>query len=167
MEPAATENSDLDEELSLSQTQTYFNRELSWLKFNARVLHEAVDDRTPLLERLRFLGIFTSNLDEFFMKRVGGLKRQVQAQVGALSVDGLTPAQQLVEIRGACVPMLELQAKTFTEVIKPALASNNIHLLGWDDLTSDEQDFAQGYYRQNVFPVLTPMAVDPGHPFPF
>lgn len=164
-DPVTVDAIEVDEDFA--QTQTYFNRELSWLKFNARVLHEAVDDRTPLLERLKFLGIFTSNLDEFFMKRVGGLKRQVQAQVGALSVDGLTPAQQLVEIRSACLPMLDLQAKTFTEVIRPALAQNNVHLLTWPDLTTEEQEFAQTYYRQNVFPVLTPMAVDPGHPFPF
>lgn len=164
-EPAEVDSTDTDD--GFSQKQTYFNRELSWLKFNARVLHEAVDDRTPLLERLKFLGIFTSNLDEFFMKRVGGLKRQVQAQVGALSVDGLTPSQQLVEIRSACLPMLDVQAKTFTEVIRPALAASNIHLLAWDELTQEEQDFAQMFYRQNVFPVLTPMAVDPGHPFPF
>lgn len=165
--PETTVSDPPDFDGDLANTQTYFNRELSWLKFNARVLHEAVDERTPLLERLKFLGIFTSNLDEFFMKRVGGLKRQVQAQIGALSVDGLTPAQQLVEIRGACSPMLDLQAQSFTNVIKPALASNNIHLLSWDDLSPEECDFAQNYYRQNVFPVLTPMAVDPGHPFPF
>jgi len=162
---SVTETVESDEEIS--STQTYFNRELSWLKFNARVLHEAIDERTPLLERLRFLGIFTSNLDEFFMKRVGGLKRQVQANVGALSVDGLTPAQQLSEIRAACVPMLAEQARTFTRVIRPALAANNVHFLGWKDLSDAEQEIAQNYYRQSVFPILTPMAVDPGHPFPF
>lgn len=162
---SVTDSVETDEELSA--TQTYFNRELSWLKFNARVLHEAVDERTPLLERLRFLGIFTSNLDEFFMKRVGGLKRQVQANVGVLSVDGLTAAQQLTEIRNACVPMLDEQARTFTKVIRPALAANNVHFIGWDELTEQEKEFSQNYYRQSVFPILTPMAVDPGHPFPF
>ncbi len=162
---SVNESADADEEFS--STQTYFNRELSWLKFNARVLHEAVDERTPLLERLRFLAIFTSNLDEFFMKRVGGLKRQVQANLGVLSVDGLTPAEQLTAIRAACLPMLVEQARVFTDVIRPALASNNVHFVYWQDLTPTEQEFAQQYYRHSVFPILTPMAVDPGHPFPF
>lgn len=147
--------------------QRYLNRELSWLKFNLRVLHQAMDDRNPLLERLRFLGIFTSNLDEFFMKRVGGLKRQISANLMALSIDGLTPSQQLAAIRDAVVPMLQTQARCFTETIVPGLAKMGAFLLKWDQLSDKEREFAERYFRQDVFPVLTPMAVDPGHPFPF
>ena len=143
------------------------NRELSWLAFNDRVLHEAIDKRTPLLERVRFLGIFTSNLDEYFMKRVGGLKRQVLAGVVPHSADGLTPTQQLAAIRAAVIPMLTRQAHCFKEQLRPALAAEQIHLLPWSQLTESEQAFAHHHFRHNLFPVLTPMAVDPGHPFPF
>jgi len=145
----------------------FLNRELTWLAFNERVLHEAMDERTPLLERVRFLSIFTSNLDEFFMKRVGGLKRQVLANVLSFSADGLTPAQQLAAIRKTVLPMLEKQAACFTDQLRPALAEQGIHLLNWAALTPTERDFAARHFRQNLFPVLTPIAVDPGHPFPF
>jgi len=143
------------------------NREIGWLKFNYRVLNEAMDPRTPLLERLRFLGIFTSNLDEFFMKRVGGLKRQAMAKAAPLSHDGLTPTQQLAAIRSEVLPMLEEQARCFTNDIRPALSENDIHLIPWDELTEPEREIANQHFRQNVFPIVTPMAVDPGHPFPF
>lgn len=143
------------------------NRELSWLEFNRRVLHEAMDDRTPLLERVRFLAIFTSNLDEFFMKRVGGLKRQVAAGAVPRTPDGMTPAQQLSAIRQTVIPMLEQQAQTDREIIRPALAEHGIDIVRWNDLTGPELRFASQYFRENVFPVLTPLAVDPGHPFPF
>lgn len=145
----------------------YFNRELGWLNFNLRVLQQAMDLDVPLLERVKFHQIFTTNLDEFFMKRVGGLKRQVSANVSALSFDGRTPVQQLADIRAAVLPMLEMQAKSIQDDIKPSLAQHGAYLLKWRDLTESEREFAQGYFRNNVFPVLTPMAVDPGHPFPF
>jgi polyphosphate kinase len=145
----------------------FLNRELSWLAFNDRVLHEAVDDRTPLLERVRFLGIFTSNLDEFFMKRVGGLKRQVLAGIVPPADDGLAPAQQISAIRAAVRLMLARQAQCFKEQIRPALAAHAIRLLFWSELTVAERSFAHHHFRQNLFPVLTPIAVDPGHPFPF
>ncbi len=147
--------------------QRYLNRELSWLKFNQRVLHQALDDRNPLLERMRFLGIFTSNLDEFFMKRVGGLKRQLSANLMALSIDGMTPSQQLAAIRDTVVPMLATQSQCFTDIIVPGLARHGAFLLKWDQLSEKEREFAERYFRRDVFPVLTPMAVDPGHPFPF
>ena len=102
---------------------------MSWLEFNRRVLHEALDDRTPLLERVRFLSIFSSNLDEYFMKRVGGLKRGVAAGVVTKTPDGLTPLQTLDAIRNAVLPMLTQQADCFSKVIRPALAEHNIHLL--------------------------------------
>jgi polyphosphate kinase len=149
------------------KAQLYINRELSWLEFNDRVLHEALDARTPLLDRLLFLSIFTSNLDEFFMKRVGGLKRQVAAGVQSQSSDGLTPQEQLLAIRERTIPMLRKQALCFREEIKPALRDNGIHLLTWSELTPAERDEANDYFAANVYPVLTPLAVDVGHPFPF
>ncbi|MBI1375426.1 MAG: polyphosphate kinase 1 [Phycisphaera sp.] len=147
--------------------KTLFNRELSWLEFNRRVLHEALDPRTPLLERLGFLSIFTSNLDEFYMKRVGGLKRQIAAGVVGRTLDGLTPLQQLLAIRERVLPMLRAQADCYTKEIKPALREHGVFLLSWDELTDSERRDAKRYFRENVFPVLTPLAVDPGHPFPF
>ncbi len=145
----------------------YLNRELGWLAFNLRVLHQAMDRDIPLLERVKFLQIFTSNLDEFFMKRVGGLKRQVSVNITTLSFDGMTPPQQLTAIRQAVAPMLEMQARCILDDIRPALAQQNVFLLKWHDLTEAEREFAQEYFRTMLFPVLTPMAVDPGHPFPF
>jgi polyphosphate kinase len=155
-----------DLQLLPDEGQEFLNRELTWLNFNRRVLHEAIDARTPLLERVRFLGIFTSNLDEFFMKRVGGLKRQVLARVTTLSIDGMTAAQQLSAIREAVAPMLADQARCFTDEIRPALAGHGIHLLRWEEMADEGREHAQDYFRRSVFPVLTPMAVDPGHPFP-
>jgi polyphosphate kinase len=153
------------------ETREFLNRDLSWLEFNRRVLHEALDGRTPLLERVRFLGIFTSNLDEFFMKRVGGLKRQVVGSGAARATDGSaahTPeAEALAQIRNAVRPMLREQSDVYLREIKPALAQNGIALLGWGELTDAERDQATAFFRANVFPVLTPLAVDPGIPFPF
>src|SRR3954470_23123428 len=115
--------------------QEFLNRDVSWLEFNRRVLHEALDERTPLLERLRFLGIFTHNLDEFYMKRIGALKRQVQEGTVTQTPEGLTPAQNLAAIRDAVLPMIRQQAHAFNEVICPALAAHNVHLLSWEELT--------------------------------
>ncbi len=148
-------------------TEAFLNRELTWLEFNRRVLHEALDERTPLLERVAFLAIFNSNLDEFFQKRVGGLKRQIAAGILTRTLDGLTPQEQLARIRAAVLPMLEQQADCYMQQIKPALATHGVHLLRWDELDEAEQQFARRYFRENLFPVLTPLAFDPGHPFPF
>ncbi|MEO1236992.1 MAG: polyphosphate kinase 1, partial [Planctomycetota bacterium] len=145
----------------------FINREMSWLEFNRRVLHEALDGRTPLLERVGFLAIFNSNLDEYYQKRVGGLKRQIEAGVMTRTSDGLGPEQQLAMIREAVIPMLEEQARCYLDVVKPALAGKGIHLLSWDDLSETERDLADDYFRANLFPVVTPLSVDPGHPFPF
>jgi polyphosphate kinase len=145
----------------------FLNRDLSWLEFNRRVLHEALDDRTPLLERLRFLGIFTSNLDEFFMKRVGGLKRRLKAGPTTTGPDGLNAAQVVSAIRHCIMPMLRQQAECYTKTLRPALAEAGVHLLDWDELTGPEREAATRYFAANVFPVLTPLAVDPGIPFPF
>jgi polyphosphate kinase len=143
------------------------NRELGWLEFNRRVLAEAQDERTPLLERLRFMSIVSSNLDEFFMKRVGGLKRQLAAGVLYRSPDGLTPTDQLAVIRERVEPLNAEQAKCFAERLKPLLSENGIQLLDWNQLSDSEKDLANRYFDNNVHPVLTPLAVDPGHPFPF
>ncbi|HEX4794645.1 MAG TPA: polyphosphate kinase 1 [Humisphaera sp.] len=145
----------------------FLNRELSWLEFNRRVLHEAKDARNPLLERVKFLEIFTSNLDEFFMKRVGGLRRQIAAGVVSQTADGLTPQQQLAAIRKAVLPMLAEQADIFKRQVRPALTENGIHLLEWEQLPEAGRQAARRFFRANIFPVLTPLAVDPGHPFPF
>ncbi len=146
--------------------QEFLNRDLEWIEFNARVLHEALDPRTPLLERVRFMGIFTSNLDEFFMKRIGGLKRQIRAGVLRKS-GGLTPEQLLAALRTRIAELLKKQSECFQNELLPQLKANNIFLLNWEDLTDSEKTFAASYFRQNVFPVLTPLAVDPGLPFPF
>ncbi len=145
----------------------FLNREASWLEFNRRVLHEALDPRTPLLERVKFLAIFNSNLDEYVMKRVGGLKRQMAAGVNKRTPDGRTPAEQLALIRAMILPMLAEQARCYTDEIHPALQENGIHLLRYDQLSGAERQHADEYFNDNVFPVLTPLAVDPGHPFPF
>jgi polyphosphate kinase len=149
-----------------AESREFLNRDLSWLEFNRRVLHEAVDSRTPLLERVRFLGIFTSNLDEFYMKRVGGLKRQMAANLSP-SVEGISAFDAVSQIRNAVLPMLRTQSEAFLKDIRPSLTDNGIHLLGWGEMSDTERDQATAFFRANVFPVLTPLAVDPGIPFPF
>jgi polyphosphate kinase len=145
----------------------FLNRELTWLEFNRRVLHEALDARTPLLERLGFLAIFNANLDEFYQKRVGGLKRQIAAGLHTRSNDGMTPQQQIKAIREMVLEMLHQQAACLNNDLKPKLAEQGIHLLEWSELTEAERDQADRYFHDTLFPVLTPLAVDPGHPFPF
>ncbi|MCE9547914.1 MAG: polyphosphate kinase 1 [Planctomycetia bacterium] len=148
-----------------SEQFEFLDRDLSWLQFNRRVLHEALDPRTPLLERLLFLGIFTSNLDEFFMKRVG-VRRQTRVEKPQLA-DYEPPVRRLAAIRESVLPMLRLQAKALRDDIRPALAERGIHLLNWSQLRPAEQEQGNRYFRDNVFPVLTPQSVDPSHPFPF
>lgn len=145
----------------------FLNRELSWLEFNRRVLHEAIDERTPLLERVRFLGIFTSNLDEYFMKRVGGLLRQLAAGVRIRTADGYTLQSLMTEIRTQVMAMLHLQANCYRKEILPQLSLHDIFLLNFEDLSGEERGRAGEYFKTQVFPVLTPLSVDPGHPFPF
>lgn len=145
----------------------FTNREIGWLNFNRRVFFEAEDPRTPLLERLRFLSICNSNLDEFFMKRVGGLKRQVAYGISPKSSDGKTPTQQLIEIRKFAQTAILDQAHCFNKILKPALAEKKIFIVNWNELSESEKLQAQKFYLKNVFPVLTPLSVDPGHPFPF
>lgn len=151
----------------LSSEKLFTNREVGWLHFNRRVLAEAEDSRNPLLERLRFLSISSSNMDEFFMKRVGGLKRQVAYGIAPKSSDAQTPQQQLTAIRQIVTPMIAEQDTCFEKNLKPALSDEGIQLLKWKDLTVKEKEIVKKYYQKNVFPVLTPLSVDPGHPFPF
>jgi polyphosphate kinase len=145
----------------------FLNRELSWLQFNRRVLFEAQDDRNPLLERVKFVTIFTANLDEFFQNRVGGLKQKMSAGRVAMSNDGLSIAQQLSAIRQAARELVTEQRQCYMTSIRPALEASNIFLVSWNQLSEAEKAQATAYYHSNVFPILTPQAVDPGHPFPF
>jgi polyphosphate kinase len=145
----------------------YLNRELSWLAFNSRVLALAEDPEQPLLERVKFLAISSSNLDEFFQVRVAGLQAQVEAEVGVTSPDGLTPREQLAAIRNEVLRATDRQYEIFAKQLVPALAEAGIQICGWNDL--DEQDVAHlaRVYEQQIFPVLTPLSVDPAHPFPY
>ena len=154
-------------EINLSDPQYYFNRELSWLEFNRRVLHEALDPRTPLLERLKFTAIFTSNLDEFFMVRVAILKQQVEAQVSELPPDGRSLQQQLNDINQHLCPMVSQQHRHFEQELRPQLAAQGIHILNYIDLSQEQRLYLQSYFKERIFPVLTPLAVDPAHPFPY
>jgi polyphosphate kinase len=152
----------------LSQAGLYFNRELSWLEFNRRVLHEAIDSRTPLLERVKFLAIFASNLDEFFQVRVAGLRRQVDAGYSERTADGMTPDEQLRSIALAVRGMVDAQYRCLLDEVLPALDRAGVHLLrDLSETTPADLEFLADYFRRNVFPVLTPLAVDPGHPFPY
>ncbi|WP_016950645.1 polyphosphate kinase 1 [Anabaena sp. PCC 7108] len=152
---------------NLSDSQYYINRELSWLEFNSRVLHEACDARTPLLERLKFLAIFSSNLDEFFMVRIAALKQQVEAKVNLLTPDGRTPQQQLDDIRLKLSPQVTKQNEQFEQVLQPLLASEGIYILDYIELNQKQRNYLDNYFEEQIFPVLTPLAVDPSHPFPY
>jgi polyphosphate kinase len=145
---------------ALPETAVFLDRDLSWLAFNQRVLHEALDPRTPLLERVKFLAIFSSNLDEFFMKRLDRLRRLVER-------GDADAGRRLHLLREAVLPMLAAQARAFTDEIRPELARHGIRMLEWADLTAPQRSAATDYFHRNVYPVLTPLAVDPGHPFPF
>ncbi len=150
----------------LHDPQCYFNRELSWIEFNRRVLEEAQDSRHPLLERVKFLAIFGSNLDEFFMTRVAGLQDQVRAGVLKAPPDGLTPATQLTTIRKRLKPMLKEARRHLHDRLLPELAKSGIVLHDFSGLNKKQRDKANTYFTEAIFPVLTPLAFDPGRPFP-
>jgi polyphosphate kinase len=153
--------------LDLQDPSLYFSRELSWLEFNCRVLHEAMDDRTPLLERLKFMAIFSVNLDEFFMVRVATIKQQIAAQVTNTTPDGRTPEQQLEAIGRRLRPLLRRQYQHFERELRPLIAKQGIHILNYFELNQEQRKYLQTYFEDRIFPVLTPLAVDPGHPFPY
>ena len=145
----------------------FLNRDVEWIEFNARVLDVAADPRTPLLERLRFLAIYGANLDEFFMKRLDVLKRQIEAGSPGPVPDSLTPAQQLDAVRSRVAQLAVRQVSVFRERVLPALAPHGVRMLRWEDLGPDARSEAESWFRRSVFPILTPLAVDPGHRFPF
>jgi polyphosphate kinase len=145
----------------------FLDRELSWLHFNERVLELAEDDALPLLERVRFLAIFASNLDEFFMVRVAGLKRRIAAGVAVPAVSGLLPREVLARISQETSELMARHSVVFRDEIVPSLAKEGIELLRWADLSKEEQKTCKRFFKERVFPVLTPLAVDPAHPFPY
>jgi polyphosphate kinase len=153
--------------IDLNDPSLYLNRELSWLEFNRRVLHEAVDPRTPLLERLKFLAIFSSNLDEFFQVRVAGLKQQMAAGLVERTADGMTPEAQLRAISTIVRDLARQHRECLMLDVLPALAERGVCVhQSLDDLPRADREQLDAYFHANVFPVLTPLAVDPGHPFP-
>ena len=144
----------------------FFDRELSWLKFNKRVLELAQDEDLPVIERASFAAIFANNLDEFFMVRVAGLKRRIDTGIAVTAASGLSPRQQLRAISEQAHRLQDEHAHYIIDHILPDLAKEQIVLLSWDKLTAAEQERLSRYYRQQVFPVLTPLAVDPAQPVP-
>ena len=150
----------------LSSSEWYLNRELSWLEFNRRVFQESKDERNPLLERVFFLSVIGSNLDEFFMKRIGGLKQQVGAKVKLLSDDGRTPQQQINESYAVVRDILEQQQGMERNLLRQ-LAEQNIHIVKYTTLSGPQQEKMATYFRDNIYPLLTPQGMDPAHPFPF
>ena len=145
----------------------FSDRELSWLAFNQRVLELAEDPDQPLLERVRFLAIFASNLDEFFMVRVAGLKRRIATGLAVTAASGLSPRQVLEAISKRTHDLMERHARVFAEQVQPALAAEGITLVHWDEMAPDEHERLHKFFRRQIFPVLTPLAVDPAHPFPY
>lgn len=145
----------------------FLDRELSWLAFNQRVLELAEDQDIPLLERVRFLAIFASNLDEFFMVRVAGLKRRIATGIAVTAASGASPRQVLEAISEEAHRLMARHAAVFAEQVQPALANEGITLVRWDELGESEQDRLRKFFRRQIFPVLTPLAVDPAHPFPY
>ncbi len=149
------------------QSKLLFNRELSWIEFNRRVLEEALDRRRPLLERVKFLAIFSTNLDEFFMIRVSALKDQVEAETSIFSPDGMSPQEQLLQISKKLRPLLEEQMSCLRDDLLQELARHGIRIVDYENLTASSRAEIDSYFQQNIFPVLTPLAVDPSHPFPY
>ncbi len=157
---------DAPDTIDLNDPSLYLNRELTWLAFNRRVLSEAEDIRNPLLERVKFLAIVSANLDEFFMKRIGGLKQQLGAGLAKKTVDGRTPKEQIVE----CYELVREQERAQHEIfeqLRTELAEHDIRVLGYDQLQREDVEYLRGYYHDNVFPLITPQSIDPAHPFPF
>lgn len=152
--------------IDLDDSEWYLNRELTWLAFNRRVMSEAADPRVPLLERVKFLAIVGANLDEFFMKRIGGLKQQLAAGVQELTIDGRTPRQQLQECHEQVRILVKDKTKLFCQLMK-LLDEKGIDVVGWKDLNGRDQKSLRELYARDIYPLLTPQSIDPAHPFPF
>ena len=152
--------------INLRSPEFYLNRELTWLSFNSRVLHEAQDKRIPLLERVKFLAIASSNLDEFFMKRIGGLKQQLAANVHQLTVDGRTPQEQITECAAAVKELQLRMREVYLDLVK-SLARKGIVIAEYESLTAEQKSTVRNHYLKNILPLVTPLAMDPAHPFPF
>src|ERR1700760_2609512 len=171
MDPSdSVPDGDLDEEAELAPdlpADRFSNRELSWLSFNARVLALGEDRTQPLMERMKFLAIFASNLDEFYMVRVAGLKRRTEMGLQVSYADGLTPRETLSRMAERIRELVDRHARCFLEDVAPGLADEGIRILRWDTLDDEERARLADYFRSKVFPVLTPLAVDPAHPFPY
>jgi polyphosphate kinase len=150
----------------LDQPDLYINRELSWIEFNRRVFEQAQDSRHPLLERVKFLSIFDTNLDEFIMVRVAGMKDQLVAHVPSLSPDGLTAEQQMIAVRQTLAPLVQEVCHYWRNELIPMLATHSIYILDYEQLDAPQRNSMRTYFEREVFPVLTPLAVDQGHPFP-
>ena len=153
--------------LKIFGSDYFFNYELSWLKFNERVLSEAWNEKNKLLERVKFISIVCSNLDEFFQKRVGGLKRQQLAEVKELSVDGMTPTDQLKAVRSEVQKMIESYRSCFFDDLVPKLAEKGIQIRSYQELTDYQKSVCDRYFQKQIYPIVTPLAVDESHPFPF
>lgn len=154
------------ENINLKDSKYFLNREISLIDFNERVLYEAMDKNHPLLERLKFLSIFTSNIDEFFMIRVAGLKSQIASNVNELSYDGKTAIEQLKEIRKRLLPLFELHTKTLIEDVLPELKKHNIEIHKYNTLSDSEKKYLHNYFEENILPILTPLSFGPTNPFP-
>ncbi|PIE80966.1 MAG: polyphosphate kinase 1 [Chloroflexi bacterium] len=166
--PWAVRPQPVPEGAELKHPSLYFNQELAWIDFNWRVLHLALDERTPLLERVKFAAITVNNLDEFVQKRIGGLKRQEAAGVRKLSPDGRSPREQLDELREAILVMHNTVTDLWENTLKPLLKTEaNIHIYDYEELTPGQQAALSKYFFDHIYPILTPLTVDPGHPFPF
>ena len=150
-----------------NRPENFFNRDLSWIEFNRRVCEEALNPNLPLLDRIKFISIFFSNLDEFYMIRVSGLKEQVAANVGGPTIDGLTPREQLEKIETALKPMLESLVELWKNEILQGLRKNNVFIINLDELSEEENNLLNAYFKKEIYPVLTPLAFDPGRPFPY
>ena len=147
--------------------KNFFNRDLSWIEFNRRVLEEALSDNLPLLEKVKFISIFSSNLDEFYMIRISGLKEQIAANILEPTIDGLTPTEQITKIEKALKPMIKELIDLWSDNIVPALKSHGVQLLRFTEFTEEEQAKLRDYFTKEIYPVLTPLAFDPGRPFPY
>ncbi|MCK9211249.1 MAG: polyphosphate kinase 1 [Ignavibacteriaceae bacterium] len=150
-----------------NRPENFFNRDLSWIEFNRRVYEEALNPDNPLLDRIKFISIFFSNLDEFYMIRVSGLKEQVAANVAEPTIDGLTPREQLQKIETSLKPMLESLVELWKNEIIQGLKENNVFIHNLNELSDEENNFLNAYFKKEIYPVLTPLAFDPGRPFPY